>query len=370
MSTENLAAKTPLYGQHQALKARMTPFAGWMMPIQYRGVVAEHQCVRNRVGLFDVSHMGELRVSGSGAVGFVDHLVTGDLASVAPGRALYTLCCNSEGCILDDLIVYRTGSEELLIVCNASNREKIDGHFREALKGQTAPVAYKDASQETALLALQGPLAATVLDKSSTLDLEALRAFDVRETTILHMPCTIARTGYTGEDGFELFCSSADAETLWDHLLESGQDMGIEPIGLGARDTLRLEARLSLYGNEIDESTHPFEAGLGWTVKLDRGPFLGREALRTLKETTSRKLVGFEMIGRGTGRQGYPILDEEGNPVGTVTSGCPSPTLGKSIGLGYVPKHMAKIGTSFEIGIRHKVVEARVVKTPFYKRQK
>jgi aminomethyltransferase len=351
------------------LGAKLVPFAGWEMPIQYRGIAAEHAAVRERVGLFDVSHMGELRVTGPGALAAVDSLITNDLSKAENGQAVYTCCCNAGGTILDDLIVYRRGENDVLVVCNASNRPKIAAHFREALRGRAE---FRDESDDTSLIAVQGPRALELLRRAGTsIDPGALRSFRFAEGSIGGIAVTIARTGYTGEDGVELFCPNASAAKLFANLLEVGAPLGAEPIGLGARDTLRLEARLSLYGNEIDETTNPIEAGLGWVVKLDKpAGFLGHAALAKVKaEGPKRSIVGFEMVGRGIGRHGYPLLSKSGEPVGICTSGGPSPTLGKSIGLGYLPIALTAIDTEFLVDCRGKSIEAKVVKTPFYKRK-
>lgn len=364
-----MLSRTPLYSEHVRLGARLVPFAGWEMPIQYRGIAAEHAAVRERVGLFDVSHMGELHVEGPNALAAVDALITNDLSKAEDGQALYTCCCNEAGSVLDDLIVYRRSPTDVLVVCNASNRAKISAHFAEALRGRAS---FRDESDETSLIAVQGPRALELLAAVSTSpDASALRSFRFVSGTVAGVAVTIARTGYTGEDGVELFVSNADAPRLWRGLLEAGASLGAEAIGLGARDTLRLEARLSLYGNEIDETTNPIEAGLGWVVKLDKpGGFVGRDALQRVKaEGPKRTIVGFEMVGRGIARHGYPLLSSSGAPVGVCTSGGPSPTLGTSIGLGYLPVELSAIGTSLLVDCRGKSIEARVVKTPFYKRK-
>jgi aminomethyltransferase len=367
LADEQLSS-TPIYPEHVRLGGRLVPFAGWEMPIQYEGIAAEHQAVRERVGLFDVSHMGELHVSGPGALAAVDALITNDLSKAENGQAVYTCCCNPAGTILDDLIVYRRGESDVLVVCNASNRAKIAAHFGEALRGKAE---FHDESDDTALIAVQGPKALQLLELAgSSIDPSALKSFRFADVTLLGAKVTLARTGYTGEDGAELFCKNADAARLFAGLLEAGSALGAEPIGLGARDTLRLEARLSLYGNEIDETTNPIEAGLGWTVKLDKpSGFLGRDAIAKVKaEGPTRAIVGFEMVGRGIARHGYPLLSSDGQTIGTCTSGGPSPTLGKSIGLGYLPTSMTAVGTTFLVDCRGKSIEAKVVKTPFYKR--
>jgi aminomethyltransferase len=359
--------ETPLGNEHRTLGARLVPFAGWTMPVQYEGIKKEHEAVRNRAGLFDVSHMGEILVEGPSAIAAVDRLVTNDLSKLAVGCGLYTVCCNEAGGILDDLIVYRLEDQKVLVVCNASNRDKIVAHFAKNIGLETP---WNDVTDAWALLALQGPNAVTVMNAlgapQAVLDLPY---FHVTQTSLAGVDLWVARTGYTGEDGFELFCASEDAVALWRALLESGRSHGLQPIGLGARDTLRLEARLMLYGNDITEQTDPFEAGVGWVVKLDARDFIGRDALRAIKSAgLTRKLVGFEMTGRGIARHGYPIV-VDGVRVGEVTSGSPGPTVGRNIGLGYVPLALSKTGTTLGIEIRGKVVDAVVVRTPFYKRK-
>jgi aminomethyltransferase len=362
-------SRTPLYPDHARLGAKLVPFAGWEMPIQYKGIAAEHTAVRERVGLFDVSHMGELHVRGAEALAAVDALITNDLSKAEDGQAVYTCCCNEAGAVLDDLIVYRRSPTDVLVVCNASNRPKISAHFAQALRGR---VDFQDESDETALIAVQGPRALELLGLVKTSpDLSQLRSFRFVSGTVAGVAVTIARTGYTGEDGVELFSKGSDAPALWGALLEAGAALGAEPIGLGARDTLRLEARLSLYGNEIDETTNPLEAGLGWVVKLDKpAGFVGRDALVRVKAAgLTRTIVGFEMTGRGIARHGYPLLSADGVPFGVCTSGSPSPTLGKNIGLGYVPLEHSAVGTRIQVDCRGKPIEAEVVKTPFYKRK-
>jgi aminomethyltransferase len=361
--------KTPLHAEHLARGARMVPFAGWDMPVQYRGVSHEHQAVRQAAGVFDVSHMGEITLTGPGAGASVQRLVTNDAGRLGDGRALYTCACNDEGTILDDLIVYRLAAERWLVVCNASNRDKMVPQV-ERIASDCDVV---DQSDDMALVALQGPRALAIAARSPGSDgaaLADLAPFGVTSCSLFDVACTVARTGYTGEDGVEIFCDARHAVALWRALLAAGAPDGLEPAGLAARDTLRLEARLALYGNDIDETTNPFEAGLAWTVKLDKGDFVGKAALERIKQTPlTRRLVGFEMVGRGIARHGYPILaSERGVSVGTCTSGSPSPTLGKNIGLGYVPAAMSAVGTRLWIDCRGRAIEAVVVTTPFYKR--
>lgn len=379
--TSTTLRRTPLYDAHKALGGRIVPFAGWELPVQYAGLLKEHAAVRTAAGLFDVSHMGEMKIEGPAAEEFIDSLVTGDLTKLADGKALYNAACKEDGTILDDLIVYRRGREKFLIVMNASNRDKIAGHFGAHAKPfvEKGTLTFADISDETALLALQGPKAVEVMKHAQADDaITSLASFSLTEGTVAGVRVIAARTGYTAEDGFELFVHPEDATRLWNALLAAGKPIGIEPCGLGARDTLRLEGRLSLYGNEIDETTNPLEAGLGWVTKLDKPrDFLGKKALIAIKAAgLSRKMVGFQMVGRGIGRHGYPIHawtgseTPSGAPIGVVTSGSPAPSLDIHIGLGYVPAALAEIGTKIGIEIRGKLIEAVVVKTPFYKRQK
>jgi aminomethyltransferase len=360
--------RTSLYPAHVALGARIVPFAGWEMPIQYSGIVDEHQAVRGAAGLFDVSHMGELRLRGEYSGSVVNYLVTNDATKLADGAAMYTCACNEAGTILDDLIVYRVAQDDWLVVCNASNRAKMSAHFARAADHHCD---FEDQSERTALIALQGPRAFDVLAAlgGDGAGLATLGGFRFRQCTLAGVPCMPSRTGYTGEDGVEIFCPWDGAPAAWDALMAAGKPFGLKPVGLGARDTLRLEARLSLYGNDIDETTNPLEAGLGWVVKLDKGDFVGRAALAKIRgEPLARKLVGFTMTGRGVARHGYPLLDTDGRAVGVCTSGSPGPTVGQNIGLGYLPASMSEVGTTFLVDCRGKKIDAVVAKTPFYKR--
>lgn len=359
--------RTPLFSAHKALAARIVPFAGWEMPVQYAGIVEEHRAVRERAGLFDVSHMGELRLRGPNAIKVVDGLVSNDVGKLAVGKALYTVACNVHGTILDDLIIYHLGFEDVLVVCNAGNLDKMSAHFAAYANGACT---FEDQSARTALLALQGPKAFDVLRHAkATEPLLQMPRFGIAEGEIQGLPVLAARTGYTGEDGAELFVHNDHAEEVWNAVLGAGKELGATAIGLGARDTLRLEAALRLYGNDIDETTDPWEAGLGWTVKLEKGDFLGRDALVERKQRgLTRKLVGLEMTGRGIARHDYPVVDAAGKTVGKVTSGSPGPTVGKNIGMAYVPTTQAELGTTILIDIRGKAIEAKVVAMPFYKR--
>jgi len=361
--------RTSLYEEHKKAGGRLVPFAGYEMPVQYTGIVDEHTAVRTACGLFDVSHMGELEMTGEYAGQVVNFLITNDASKLVDGQALYTCACNEQGTILDDLIVYRAAQDRYLIVCNASNHDKMAEVFRRAAENHCT---FRDVTLDTALIALQGPKAFDVLAKcgSDAATLRELGSFHFRDAVVANVKCTVARTGYTGEDGVEIFCAWNDAPALWRHLMEAGKDIGIKPAGLGARDTLRLEARLSLYGNDIDETTNPIEAGLGWVVKMQKDDFVGRAALEKVKAgPLPRKLVGFEMLGKGIARHGYPLQDATGKVVGVCTSGSPCPTIGKNVGLGYLPTAMAEVGTKFFVDCRGKAIEAVVVPVPFYKRK-
>jgi aminomethyltransferase len=354
--------RTPLYETHRRLGARLVPFAGFEMPVQYGSILEEHRAVRERAGLFDVSHMGQIHLRGSSAVASAERLLSCPVASLRPGRVRYGLLCNEDGGVVDDVTVYRLGDDALFLCVNAANVEKDRAWIHERAAAGTG---VHDASEATALLALQGPASARILERLSEAPLAGMRRFRFLEGKLAGRPALISRTGYTGSDGFELYLAANDAKALFDALLEAGRDAGLRPAGLGARDTLRLEAALPLYGHELDATTTPLEAGLERFVKLERGGFVGAEALsRQLARGLERRLVGFELVGRGIARAGYP-LTAEGGPVGTVTSGGPSPTLGRSIGLGYVPPRLTGPGTHLDVLVRGRKVPARVVVTPF-----
>ena len=355
--------RTPLFEKHEALGAKMVPFAGYEMPIQYEGIVAEHRAVRNNAGLFDLSHMGEFLFKGRGAGATIDRLVSSDIAGLTVGQARYGLLTNERGTIVDDVIVYRIGDGEFMMVVNAANIAKDRAHV---LAHLSEDVAFDDRSYSTALVALQGPRAAEILASETDADVRSLPSFGVTHGRVADARATLARTGYTGEDGFEVFVGNADAAKVWDALLAAGRDVGIKPIGLGARDTLRLEARFSLYGNDIDETTDPIEAGLGWTCKLDK-EFTGRDVIAAKKaEGPKRKIAGLVVQG-GVARHGHEVT-ENGAVVGHVTSGTYGPTVEKNIALAYVPTPLSKVGTPLGVRIRGKDVPATVVKTPFYRR--
>jgi aminomethyltransferase len=366
--------RTPLYDAHLRLGAKMVDFGGWAMPVSYPGgILDEHRATREAVGVFDVCHMGEIHFRGSRAADAVQRLVTNDVGRLTDGRALYTVACLPTGGILDDLIVYRIAADHYLTVVNASTLEKDRAWFFEHARPLCDVV---DASAETGLIAFQGPGAKHALQPLTKLPLGELARFAyIDRGEIAGVQASIARTGYTGEDGFEIFCAAGDAPALWDALIAAAAGIGGKPVGLGARDTLRLEARLPLYGNDLDETTTPLEAGLGWVVKLDGADFIGREALRAQKQAgLTRKLSGFVMTGRGIARHGYPIYSPDADagaaPIGTTTSGGPAPTVGKNVALGYLPVELARAGARLSVDCRGKRVDAEVVEGPFYKRDK
>ena len=360
---------TPLDARHRALGARMIPFAGWEMPVQYAGLVEEHTAVREVAGLFDLSHMGELMVSGAGAASALDYALVSAPSRLKVGRAHYSMICAPDGSVIDDLIVYRTGETAYMVVANASNREAVVEALVERLPGHDANL--RDASMQTALVAIQGPASAGMLARHTDADLEGLKYYAIMDGTVAGIEVRVARTGYTGEDGFELYVDWERAGELWDALLEAEGPEGLVPAGLGARDTLRLEAGMPLYGQELDRQTTPFEAGLGRVVKFDKpGEFVGRVALEAAKDAPTKRLVGLRITGRGIARTGYPVyLPAAEAAVGTVTSGTSSPTLGEAIAMAYVPVDAAGEGTALEVGIRKSRAEAVVVPLPFYRRQ-
>lgn len=362
-------ARTPLYDEHVRRGARMMDFGGWAMPVQYSGIIEEHHAVRQAAGLFDVSHMGEIWVTGPNATAFVQHLVTNDASKIADGQAMYSAMCNPSGGIVDDLLAYRFSDERWMLVVNASNIDK-DWHHMQAHNPMDAELS--NASDATSLLALQGPKAHAIASKLAGFDTSEIPYYRFREADgFLGIDGVIlSHTGYTGEPGLEIYAPTVAAQPIWDALMEAGADDGLLPAGLGARDTLRLEAGFSLYGNDLSDDTTPLEAGLGWVVKLDAGDFVGRDALVAQKEAgLERKLVGFVVEGRGIPRHGDAIVDADDNEVGHVTSGSQSPNLSKGIGMGYVPNDPAytTVGSPLRIQQRRKVLEAVVAKRPFHK---
>jgi aminomethyltransferase len=356
--------RTPLFDAHQALGARFVDFGGWEMPVQYTGIIEEHTAVRQHVGLFDVSHMGEIELRGPQAIAVCQALTVNDLGRLRDGQAQYSLLCRPNGGVVDDIMVHRLGSERVLLCVNAGNIDKDFAWISEHRNGAEAV----NRSDEFAQLALQGPQATAVLQAVTPLRLDAIPAFAFADGLVVGRSALVAHTGYTGEDGWEIYCSPADARRLWDGLLDAGAPAGIKPVGLGARDTLRLERALPLYGHELTDETTPLEAGLAWVVRFNKGPFVGREMLLQQREAgATRRLVGVVLTEPGIARQGYPIL-AEGNVVGQITSGTKSPTLGKAIGLGYVASAWQQVGMTLGIDIRGRVVSAEVVQLPFYRR--
>lgn len=355
---------TSLYDVHKAAGARMVEFGGWEMPVQYAGIVDEHRAVRSAAGLFDVSHMGEVEVSGPGALDSVQRVITNDAGRLVLGQGLYSPMCLPSGGIIDDLTVFRLGPERFLFVVNASRADRDFVWIAEQTRGATA----RNRSGELALLALQGPKAQPILQRLTPADLSGLKYFYAAEgVEVAGVPCLVSRTGYTGEDGFEIACAWDAAPTVWEALMRAGRGDGLVPVGLGARDTLRLEAGFMLYGNDIDETTTPLEAPLSWTVKLEKGEFIGREVLLAQKaQGVTRKLVAFEMTERVIPRHGYALL-AGGRRVGQVTSGTFGPWVNKSIGLGYVGREVAQ-PDGVQVEIRGRPVDVRIVKLPFYRR--
>ena len=345
----------------------MVPFGGWDMPVEYSGIVDEHLAIRTRAGLFDVSHMGEIEVAGTDALKAVQHISSNDASRLSIGQIQYSALTTPEGTFVDDLLVYRWADDHYLLVVNASNIQKDYDWIKRQIAGAGDAVAV-NSSNRYALIAVQGPAAEQVLQPLTGVELGAMKYYWFGHGEIAGVRGTVSRTGYTGEDGFEVFCPPAQAERVWNALLESGKSIDIRPAGLGARDTLRLEASMRLFGNDMDETTTVVEADLGWIVGWKKADFLGAEVLRRQKaEGAPRKLVGFEMIDRGIPRHDYPIKDVAGNTIGRVTSGTQSPSLNKGIGLGYVPTALSAPGTDIFVDVRGRALKAQVVKLPFWK---
>jgi len=355
---------TPLFDVHRAAGARLVEFAGWEMPVQYQGILAEHAMVRERAGIFDVSHMGQVEVRGAGALAALQWVTANDVSRLADGFAQYSLLLTPGGGIVDDVIVYRLAAERYLVCVNASNRDGDLSFMREHMRA--ADVV--DRSDEFALLAVQGPIATEIVGGLADTPLAGVPSFALVEAEIAGHRCIVARTGYTGEDGWEIYCPADAGAAVWAAVVDAGSGRGVGPAGLGARDTLRLEAALPLYGHELDCETSPLEARLGWVVSMDKGDFIARAALLAQKERgVSRKLVGIEVAVGAPPRQGYRLL-RDGIATGEVTSGTRSPTLGKGIALGYVEPKSARLGTELAVEVRGREVPARVVPLPFYRR--
>ncbi len=368
MSADPILRRTPLYEAHVAAGAKIVDFAGWEMPVQYKGLIDEHRAVRTAAGLFDCSHMGEFWIAGPGALDFVQSFTPNDASKLAPGRIHYSALLTPEGTYIDDILVYRRGDQEFMLVVNASN---IEGDFDWiASLPRPAGVTLVNRSDEFALLALQGPRSLEILRQITATDLAAIKYYGFVRGEVDGKSGLISRTGYTGEDGFELYVAPQHALDLWKTVLAAGETFGLVPAGLGARDTLRLEAGMPLYGHEIDRATTPWDARLDWIVKLDKGDFVGRAALVAARARgESRHLIGYEVESRGIPRQGCAIM-KDGQQVGVVTSGTWSPTFEKALGMAYVPVAMAAVGTGIEIDVRGKLLAARVTALPFYKRSR
>jgi aminomethyltransferase len=371
MTTTAAPRRTPLDAVHRRLGARLIEFAGYEMPVRYTSELEEHRSVRQAVGLFDLSHMGEIRLRGSGALALARHALVSDPATLDPGQAQYSMLCAADGGVIDDVIVYRTTDPDdasYLVVCNAANRDAVLAQLLD-LTGQMAGVTVDDESEATALVAPQGPRTAELLAGLTDVDLGSLRNYRSVAGTVAGIGCLIARTGYTGEDGFELFCAAADAVALWEAVAAAGEPLGLRPCGLASRDTLRLEAGMPLYGNELGRDMNPYEANLGRVVKLEKGDFVGRDALAEVARTgPRRRLAGLVMRGEGIARHGYPVVDEGGATVGEVTSGSLSPTLGERIAMALLRADVADDESPLAVMIRDRRCRAERVQLPFYRR--
>jgi len=358
---------TALNPVHRQMKAKMVPFGGWDMPVEYSGIVQEHLAVRTRAGLFDVSHMGEIEIRGRQALDLVQHVTSNDASRLAVGQIQYAGLMYPQGTFVDDLLVHKMADDHYFLVVNASNQDK---DFEWIRQNNRFDAQVANAGEQYSQLAVQGPEALSILRKLTAVDLAAIRYYWFTRGQVDGVDCIIARSGYTGEDGFEIYFDPRESVRVWSALLRAGAEHGLMPCGLGARNTLRLEAKMALYGHEIDETHTPLEADLGWICKLDKPAFLGRDTLlRQKQEGVKRRLAGFEVTGRGIARDGYPVYIE-GAEVGYVTSGSPAPFLKKNIGLAYLPAGMIETGREIEIGIRNQRVAARLVPTPFYKRKR
>ena len=356
--------RTPLYSAHVKAGARMVPFGGWEMPVQYRGILEEHRTVRSAVGCFDVSHMGEFELEGPGALAVLQRLTTNDVAALEIGQVQYSLLCTPSGGIVDDLTLYRLAADRYLMVVNAGNIDKDWAHVTTAVPADGA--RWRNASAATGLIAVQGPRAEALVGRLADQDVTRLGYYRCARGKVAGVGTLISRTGYTGEDGFELYVDAGDTERLWNALLDGGSADGAAPIGLGARDTLRLEMRYALYGNDIDETTNPLEAGLGWVVKPAKGDFVGRGAIEAVRaQGAARRLVGIEMADRSVARHGYPVV-KDGHGIGVVTSGTFGPSVERSIAMAYVATAHGAVGTELGVEIRGQAKPARVVKTPFH----
>jgi len=360
--------RTPLHDAHVALGARMVPYAGYEMPVQYSSIIEEHRTVRSSVGVFDLSHMGEIEVTGEEAVAFLRYALVSDPGTLAVGQAQYSMLCEPDGGIIDDLICYRRDEDRFWVVCNASNRDAVLAQLTGLLARGDFGAEVTDRSDRIGLVAPQGPKAAAVVADLTDVDLDGLANYHAVTGTVAGVECLIARTGYTGEDGFELFCDARRTRAVWDAVVTAGEHHGLKPAGLGARDTLRLEAGMPLYGNELGRDTNPFEVNLGRVVKLEKGEFVGRAALQAVQQAgPERKLIGLQMIDNAIPRHGYEVRVGE-RAVGHVTSGTQSPTLGTRIAMALVTAADAGVGNRFEVVVRDRPYQAEQVKLPFYRR--
>ncbi|MCD4785386.1 MAG: glycine cleavage system aminomethyltransferase GcvT [Candidatus Eremiobacteraeota bacterium] len=364
--------KTPLYDRHVEAGAKMVEFAGYLLPLQYTGIMEEHEAVRTAAGLFDLTHMGELEIRGDWSLEFVQYLITNDVNKIPVGGIVYSTICNEYGGILDDVLVYRM-EDRILLIVNAANKDKIyrwimDKEGTLSADGRKDRCLVVDKSQKLALIAIQGPKSEEILQRITPVNLSEIKYYNFVKGKILDTEGIISRTGYTGEDGFELYVANEDAVPIWDSLMVEGEEYGLKPVGLGARDTLRLEAKFALYGHELNEERNPVEVGLKWVVGKDKPIFIGKTPImKVIENKPERKLIGFEMKSPGIPRQDCKVFNEDDEEVGIVTSGTFSPTLKKAIGLALVNRKGMKVGKPIKIQIRKKLVPAMIVKTPFYK---
>lgn len=356
--------RTPLYPIHVSQNAKLIPFGGWEMPVQYSGIAEEHLACRNAAGIFDVSHMGEIRIHGRGAAPFLNKIITNDLSKIKDNQAVYTVMCNENGGCVDDLIVHRIHSDDFLLCVNASNADK---DFEWITSQKPEGLHVDNVSAEYAQIAIQGPQAQHILSQLTSVDLPSIQYYWFIQGIVLGKPMLIARTGYTGEDGFELYLCPSDAPALWNTLLEAGKPRGLMPCGLGARDTLRIEMKYPLYGHEISEELNPIHAGLGWVVHWDKTTFIGKDRLEQIKSSSQqKKLIGLKCLGKQIPRQSYEI-QKNGEKIGFITSGTLSPCLNHGIGIGYIETVHSTIGSVIDVCIRGQNVPHEIVKTPFYK---
>jgi aminomethyltransferase len=366
--------RTALFDKHVALGGRLIPFAGWEMPVQYAGIIAEHNTVRTAAGIFDLGHMGQVDVQGKDALAFLQYTTSNDISRLEPGQAIYGLLTNPDGGVVDDIITYRypEGEPGYFVCINGANVEKDVTWWQEQVRNRPdLDVTVRNLSDELGMIAIQGPNAEPISQKVTDIDLSGIEYFSWKNGKVAGVDTRIARTGYTGEDGFEFYAPNEHIATIWDALMANGRDEGLQPIGLGARDTLRLEARMPLYGQELSDTINAYEAGLGWAVALDKGDFIGREPLAAVKEASpSRRTVAFKTVGRTAAPRTHCEVQVDGKVIGEVTSGAFSPTLGENIGLAIIDRAYAGVGKPLQIIVRNKPVEAVQVKSPFYKRAK